>query len=562
MIRKLLLMYFMLISCFLCGQTRPSWYQLKDKPTIFVADYGAHPNDSIDDSPAIQAAINAALRQPSATVEFGSGLYIINTPINVTKRGYAHLRICGQGMGTQLRCVSDGFIISGGVVPLVLYNERILNVEVSGLTMTGTPYNGTAIDVNGFSLLYIANCRLTWFDTAIHLTNGSEYWVSSLSVQSNNRGIVLTRDTSLGSNADLAAGTIKDCVLTNRNTDVLLENAREAILDNCLISLSTEIGGICASGSTDLLTINKCHLETRNNVPAVYVATDSFVAQLELSSCYLSASTKDCILIDGTVRSLSVTNSVYPAEDYPIVTIRNETAIPKISYRGNYPEFLAMFTQLGVGTTLSEVNLVDLPNIQSNDYFNYGLANFTASSPAGLIATISGDINYPNCLLFPTPIGWVYDYVEFTNFAKSSENDEVWVDVIADKAFFQTHGMRATILTASGAVEVALTYRRVVSSDATKERVLGYYKVTKDKFLSVRIKNTSATIPFKVYSCKVYTNIEPEFSFLRSPTIPSTGTHSQGQIVYNSVATSSADVGWICTVAGSPGTWKSMGTIP
>lgn len=43
--------------------------------------------------------------------------------------------------------------------------------------------------------------------------------------------------------------------------------------------------------------------------------------------------------------------------------------------------------------------------------------------------------------------------------------------------------------------------------------------------------------------------------------IPAAGTWSRGQVVWNSAATSGGFAGWICTVAGSPGTWKTFGAI-
>jgi hypothetical protein len=42
---------------------------------------------------------------------------------------------------------------------------------------------------------------------------------------------------------------------------------------------------------------------------------------------------------------------------------------------------------------------------------------------------------------------------------------------------------------------------------------------------------------------------------------PTTGTWKQGDIVYNTTPTSAGYVGWVCTVAGTPGTWKTFGLI-
>ena len=42
---------------------------------------------------------------------------------------------------------------------------------------------------------------------------------------------------------------------------------------------------------------------------------------------------------------------------------------------------------------------------------------------------------------------------------------------------------------------------------------------------------------------------------------PTTGTFVVGDVVYNSAPASAGYVGWVCTVAGTPGTWKTFGLI-
>ena len=39
---------------------------------------------------------------------------------------------------------------------------------------------------------------------------------------------------------------------------------------------------------------------------------------------------------------------------------------------------------------------------------------------------------------------------------------------------------------------------------------------------------------------------------------PATGTHVLGEVVFNSAG--GANVGWVCTAAGTPGTWLPFGT--
>jgi len=40
-----------------------------------------------------------------------------------------------------------------------------------------------------------------------------------------------------------------------------------------------------------------------------------------------------------------------------------------------------------------------------------------------------------------------------------------------------------------------------------------------------------------------------------------TGTYKLGDIIYGTTPTAGGTIGWICTTAGTPGTWKTFGSI-
>ena len=42
---------------------------------------------------------------------------------------------------------------------------------------------------------------------------------------------------------------------------------------------------------------------------------------------------------------------------------------------------------------------------------------------------------------------------------------------------------------------------------------------------------------------------------------PTTGTWKVGDMVYNNAPAAGGKIGWVCTVAGTPGTWKAWGVI-
>jgi hypothetical protein len=49
--------------------------------------------------------------------------------------------------------------------------------------------------------------------------------------------------------------------------------------------------------------------------------------------------------------------------------------------------------------------------------------------------------------------------------------------------------------------------------------------------------------------------------YFRGSAAPTVGTWKVGDIVYDTTPSASGNIGWVCVTAGSPGTWKSFGTI-
>lgn len=58
-----------------------------------------------------------------------------------------------------------------------------------------------------------------------------------------------------------------------------------------------------------------------------------------------------------------------------------------------------------------------------------------------------------------------------------------------------------------------------------------------------------------------YTGGTKERAEIYNTAAPSSGTWQHGDIVWHSLPYSGGNLGWVCTTAGTPGTWKSFGTI-
>jgi len=53
----------------------------------------------------------------------------------------------------------------------------------------------------------------------------------------------------------------------------------------------------------------------------------------------------------------------------------------------------------------------------------------------------------------------------------------------------------------------------------------------------------------------------PRYPNSANAAAPTVGTWSVGDIIYNSLPTAGGTIGWVCTTAGTPGTWKAFGNI-
>lgn len=63
------------------------------------------------------------------------------------------------------------------------------------------------------------------------------------------------------------------------------------------------------------------------------------------------------------------------------------------------------------------------------------------------------------------------------------------------------------------------------------------------------------------YAVRKSGNINTSLVRMLDSAAPTTGTWAVGDIVYNDTPTSGGHIGWVCTAAGTPGTWKTFGAI-
>ena len=110
-------------------------YPSSDGKTFYVSDYGAHPSDNLDDSNAIQLAVNDAAKYGLASeIDFGSGIYTISATIFITNT--SDLTVRGAG-------IDQTFLIGYNQVAIfhLLSSERL---KITALSFDYDPLPFTA----------------------------------------------------------------------------------------------------------------------------------------------------------------------------------------------------------------------------------------------------------------------------------------------------------------------------------------------------------------------------------------------------------------------------------
>jgi hypothetical protein len=125
-------------------------YQSIQGKTFFVSDYGAYPNDDLDDTNGIQTAVNDAIKYGSfSEIDFGYGIYEISSTISIENA--TNLTVKGQG-------VDQTFLI--GQNPITIFSSNYSE----GLILTSF-----SIDYNPlpFTAGYIVNVNDNYLDVQV-----------------------------------------------------------------------------------------------------------------------------------------------------------------------------------------------------------------------------------------------------------------------------------------------------------------------------------------------------------------------------------------------------------
>ena len=559
--------------------------QAKLRESVSVKDFGAVGNGSTDDTAAIQAALNA-----STIVFFPQGNYLTSViTLNQNQKiyGFGSTLTLSSTTGTLIQCYnsSDAFQTSQ-------YSE------VNGFTLIGgQSLTSGSIGLNcGVSArLILRDIRCQNFDVGFKIPQaqfGSAYSIKSYAC---NVGLYIKPAVSGGGSNSWSfydyqgVGNFIAALLINNTTSYpnhSLYFRNSSLLGNTGVSFAafncqmvTMDGGAPESnnGSTasftfDGLTIPACSMYSNDS----YVnLTNFFVAEASITP-FFKAENNSYISLENFLGYGSTQGAIFDCDSTSVV-LSSDT----ISVQTQINNF--------VGNPL--ISSADSPGtafqVMDNAYQSISIAN-EATSP--LTTSLSNFNGASSSTVWDSTRGLVGQLV-FNASAGNQDTNRVRFAATANNA-----GMAIMGLSVMSSVDTSIKFGVYGSTYQASQKpfklkagiwyrlyhviensaiVAGSYyvlypttaegptiQVSQAQILSYATKTAAAVQGINNVLAGAYNPKIGAVHFGRqASSIPTTGTWVVGDVVYNSAPASAGYIGWVCTVAGTPGTWKTFGLI-
>jgi parallel beta-helix repeat protein len=507
-----------------------------------VKDYGAIGDGVANDASAIQAAINAADAAGGGTVYFPSGDYKTDAQVTLC----SDLELRGDMNAHLLPSVS--------VATQAYYANGKANIRVTDLVFEGT---GAAFSTG--------TERLLQFDTC------SEVQVHNCTFRKAREGGLVA------DNCD--QGRLSECLFEQcHQTGATIRNGCVSwVVSDCLFYLNGNTGIATSANGRGIVVwesarvnISNCTFKdnTEYGLRFYSQAGDSdYNQQCAVSNCTFE---NNGTTATGKV-DFYIYNEIQTMETFVVSNCTFRTASGRVSMaiQGNgiavsNCSFDAITAGEGFVFNLFEATNVTISNCVARGFDNC----FSISSTAG---SIPNNINVINCQFIDCDAGTSGIYGENT--------------VISNCYFKQSAAAKAANVSFIVADDVGSTGTKIINNtfdncyrgleiniDNCDIEISGNLFVNTGDF-SVRCYGTDLTnLIWHTNKLDLGTNPAILGKIQRmgcifpmvvgkSDVAPTVLTFAVGDMVFNSGATAGGKAGWICTTAGTPGTWKPFGAI-
>lgn len=489
-------------------------YSMIDGAAVNVLDYGASGNGTDDNTTAFTNALTAL--SSGGTLYIPAGTYIVNSEITVP---YGNIKIEGEGIGATTIKIKANYANQSALFVF----DNINNVTVCNLTFDGnlsnqgisniTDNKQMALMIKGTSSNYlISNCYfINWGKDGVYIqtTNNKKITVSNNIfeyIRRNGVTVIGGQDIIVDSNQfydgkDYAYPVLNSGVWVEANTSA--DNLNNLVVSNNSFKNQHLGVGIYNSNAATIenVTVTGNTFDTIQNSGAaivLYYAAYVSIASNTFYNCGYS----------GASSSISQGGAITVGTQSNGATIVGNT----------------FNTCNGYTATVAIATSVTQPIISGNTFINdtkHGIyANYVFNSNTnGTLRNISNNV-FNNG---GTAAGATYYCVYLDDTATHANNG----DMISNNIF-----------------------KTGASSGYYGGIYCGYNSpiMGNNSFIGTGLSTNFAT--GKISRFVGY-----------SSAAPVAGTYQQGEYLLNSIPDSGEYIGWVCTVAGTPGTWKGFGAI-
>lgn len=489
-------------------------YSMINGAVVNVLDYGATGNGTTDDAAAVQLALNAG-----GTVFFPAGTYLIGTTLNVLSNTQVLL---DQNATAKAKSSLSGPLFS---------TSGKTNVKFTGGIFDGNKANAASAT----DAIYIYNSSNVWVNnTTIQNSKEHNIYVAGPSTSSVSKNIYLQNNSLSG-----ADGPGITFIYTS---NILIENS--IIFSNYTGLTSGESSFIAIVGNSFYSNTND-GCAVGNN--CAYITITGNVSQ------YNGA---EGINVDGCNHAVITGNT--SLNNLIGITVWNRSPGTVLAKR-NIVSSNTVSTCTQVGILIADGN-------------EYSIIEGNSVDSCGSYGIQLGESNY--CVIRDNTVngnaaggiyvaGTIQSKIE-NNFCAS--NTGYGIQLQTGTGFGRTTVINNTLAANSGGYGIydnASGSGNVISNNIFTDesspvvQTLNIY--VND---SVVIENNRNLIGTTGYPNIVSGTIKQYLnSWQYASAAPTTGTWVVGDTFYNSAPTAGGTIGFVCTTAGTPGTWKTWGAI-
>ena len=557
-----------------------AWLQNAEQ-SYSVLTYGAKGDGVADDAPAIQAAIDDANNAGGGVVRLPVGTYKVSAQLTLTSN------VTLAGYGPESVIIGDPAVGAFyHMVRIVESDVRVQDLKISGgghTDITPLTFGDGATGVSRVSL-----DRLTMTLATHNLIRGlggvfNDIRIRNCHFVDSVRGVVFEPTTGGGSEGWLISGNTFRNIGSTLGGGVALQLfglaftddtfKRVNIIGNVFESLNAECAPIEPTGCTDIVIAG-------NTIgPVGKRGITTTCKGMTISGNRITGQTIYAIELNGSSRVSITGNSIHQCDSFVLATNDPALGATDVVISGNTVTEAGYATG-GVAQYQIYVRfLAQRWSIIGNRFYNVKGDGTNAVIRLGASDATNDCLVANNSYLAAASDACV----QFVNINSGTRHRVAGNDVTITRAVNAAAGdAQAAIRYSSAATNIAIedNHLRMTGSltAATYEGISnagsGAFSATgwgiRNNFVDgfnrgIVCQNThvdAVVIRNDTFGCVSADTISPVYRRTRRETeanaAPTTGTWGVGDVAWRLTPATGAPIGWMCTVAGTPGTWKAM----